>query len=100
MREKLPKIRCRVENLYNKNQFVIFTNVNKKEYIIFQSYSSEIAIYHINGDLYINDKYINYSKTTSKHLYLFINDYTRFSCHNLPELKQLIKEGSIKTYTR
>lgn len=101
MKTKLPSINCKVQNLYNKNQFLIRLDTKASMYFIFQSYKSEIAIYNrIKQELYINEEYINYSKTTSKHLYIFINEYTRFSCHNLKELTQLIKEGTIKTYRR
>lgn len=101
MKNKLPNLKCKVSNLYNKNQFLIEVTTHNKDYLIFQSYKSEIAIYFYDKqELYINEYYINYSKTTSKHLYIFINEYTRFSCHNLQELKQLIKEQQIKTYKR
>lgn len=97
----LPTINLTVQNLYNKNQFVMWLTVKKDYYIIFQSYSSEIAIYNFHKQaLYINEKYINYSKTTSKHLYIFINEYTNYTCHNLKELQELIKEGTIHTYRR
>ena len=98
---KLPQLRCKVDNLYNKNQFIIGIDTLNKSYLIFQSYKSEIAIYCYNTrQLYINEYYIGYSKTTSKHLYIFINEYTPFSVHNINELKQAIKDGQISTYRR
>jgi len=98
---KLPTLKCRVSNLYNKNQFVIEVSTNNKDYLIFQSYKSEIAIYCYNTrTLYINEYYINYSKTTSKHLYIFINEFTPFSVHNLQELRQAINENQISIYKR
>ena len=101
MKNKLPQLKCKVSNLYNKNQFIIEITSLNKEYLIFQSYKSEIAIYsREKRTLYVNEYYINYSKTTSKHLYIFINEYTPFSVHNLQELKQLIKEKQILTYKR
>ena len=76
MVNKLPKINCCVSNLLNKNQFLIRVSVRGVEYLVFQSYSSEIAIYNTESQkLYINERYINYSKTTSKHLYYFINTH-------------------------
>lgn len=97
----LPNLKCKVSNLYNKNQFIIEITTHNKDYLIFQSYRSEIAIYcYITRTLYVNEYYINYSKTTSKHLYIFINEFTPFSVHNLHELQQAIKEKQIATYKR
>ena len=97
----LPNLKCKVNNLYNKNQFIIEITTHGKDYLIFQSYKSEIAIYCYNTrTLYVNEYYINYSKTTSKHLYIFINEFTPFSVHNLNELHQAIKENQSSTYRR
>lgn len=87
------KEKVKVHNFYNKNQFIIHT----PNAIIFQSYRSIIAII-LNGELYIDNYYINYSKTTSKHLYLFIRDYTKYDVYNLKDLYKLIKEEVFKTY--
>ncbi len=59
----------KVENFYNKNQFRIYGEGKN----IFQSYESTIAIIE-NGSLTLGRDW-DYSKTTSKHLYLFLNDY-------------------------
>lgn len=61
----------KVKNFYNKNQFVI----EEGERIIFQSYKSIIAIYESRSQLLILGRDWDYSRTTTKHLYLFINDY-------------------------
>ena len=75
----------KVSNFYNKNQFVI----TGEEEIIFQSYESTIAIIDLkNGQLKLGYCW-DYSKTTSKHLYLFINDY--FYNFN-DEIRQWLKE--------
>lgn len=97
----LPNVRVRVENLHNKNQFVIgFKTITSDEWLCFQSYSSECALWNISKqELWINQN-CWLSKTTSKHLYLFINEYTRLSCHSRKELEELIKDGEIKTYRR
>ena len=64
----------KVEQFYNKNQFII--KDKKQDKIIFQSYESTIAkIENKKLTLYAD---FDYSKTTQKHLYLFINDY--FCC--------------------
>ena len=61
----------KVQNFYNKNQFIIFGG---DAIVTFQSYNSIIAKIDKNGTLCLGNDW-NYSKTTLKHLYLFINDY-------------------------
>ena len=59
----------KVNQFYNKNQFLIIDKGVK----YFQSYDSMIAKIE-NGALTLGMDW-DYSKTTLKHLYLFINDY-------------------------
>ena len=59
-----------VRQFYNKNQFII-TDGKK---IVFQSYDSTIAEINENGKLKFFSDW-DYSKTTLKHLYLFLSDY-------------------------
>lgn len=59
----------KVEQFYNRNQFVIFGNGS----VTFQSYNSMIAKIDKNG-LTLGSHW-DYSNTTLKHLYLFLNDY-------------------------
>ena len=59
----------KVEQFYNKNQFVM----EGESTIIFQSYNSTIAIVN-NGVLTLGYDW-DYSRTTLKHLYLFLRDY-------------------------
>lgn len=61
----------KVEQFYNKNQFVIFGG---DAIITFQSYNSIIANIDKNGTLNLGNDW-DYSKTTLKHLYLFLEDY-------------------------
>ena len=75
----LPKIY--VEQLANKNQFaVVFEDLTKgQRYHCYQSYQSLIAVYDKNtGNLFINWDKWDYSKTTLKHLKLFINEWTHY----------------------
>lgn len=60
----------RVEQFYNKNQFLIKGDNG----VTFQSYSSTIANINKNGKLTLFSDW-DYSHTTLKHLYLFLNDY-------------------------
>lgn len=60
-----------VQQFYNKNQFII----NTEKEITFQSYDSTIAtINKKTGVLTLGEDW-DYSKTTLKHLYLFLQDY-------------------------
>ena len=62
-----------VQQFYNKNQFIIKDTDNNAIY--FQSYNSKIAKLDNNTNtLYIFEDW-NYSNTTLKHFYLFLNDY-------------------------
>ncbi len=81
----------KVENFYNKNQFRIYGEGKN----IFQSYESTIAIIE-NGSLTLGRDW-DYSKTTSKHLYLFLNDYL---WELSSEIKNAIIEALEKTNKR
>ena len=65
----METLRARVEQLENKNQFVIKTN----EALFFQSYSSICAICK-DGKLTFGVNW-DYSNTTRKHLYIFIEGW-------------------------
>lgn len=60
----------KVKQFYNKNQFII----EGDEGVTFQSYESTIATIDRQGKLTLFTDW-DYSKTTLKHLYLFLNDY-------------------------
>ena len=79
-----------VSNINNRpNQFII---ENGKE-TYFQSYESVIAKIIDNGFnpdiIYLDQKYWNYSKTTSKYRNIFLNMTTK-------EIEKLIKNGDIQ----
>lgn len=80
----------KVRNLYSSkgnkvpNQFVIELE-NK---IVFQSYNSVIAEV-TKGIIYLDPVYYNYSKTTSKYLYMFLN-------MNKKQLQDGLKSGKIQ----
>lgn len=50
------------------NQFVII----EKNKTTFQSYSTRIAEMHSNGKIVLDKNALDYSKTTSKHLFIFL----------------------------
>lgn len=65
----------KVEQFYNKNQFVIFGG---DAIVTLQSYNSIVAKINKKGTLIFGNNW-NYSKTTLKHLYLFLEDYKSFA---------------------
>ena len=66
------------------NQFLL--SDNKKN--TFQSYSTTIAHEYFNGKIILDKNALNYSKTTSKHLYIFLG-------LNRKEIESKIKDKSI-----
>ena len=94
----------KVSNFYNKNQFLLEGPAET----IFQSYDSTIAIIK-KGCLTLGLNW-DYSHTTLKHLYLFLNDFKGYLNADLYEevykalnatnkkqaLEKLIKKGVIK----
>ncbi len=71
----------KVTQLENKNQFLM----EGSEKAIFQSYNSIIAIYDKENDVLTLGKDWDYSKTTTKHLYIFLDQMFRHSWSNLKE---------------
>ena len=92
-----------VVQLHNKNQFVIrYNNCGDPCFsaCCFQSYATLIAIYISQEKiLYINWSMFDYSKTTLKHLKLFINEYTPYNYENKQQFVNLIRQGIIKTFS-
>lgn len=86
----------KVQNLINnngnaaRNQFVIKHNGS----VYFQSYDSVVAKYE-DGVLTLT-RYWDYSNTTRKHLYIFINDYCYGYSGNRESILKGLRDGSIK----
>lgn len=80
----------KVENLENKNQFIILGDNGEIE---FQSYSSRIAKINKSGSLELSSRW-DYSKTTLKHLYIFLDKYF-YNLDNFiqKELKSILYEN-------
>ena len=86
-----------VQQFYNKNQFVI-RGERENEKTVFQSYDSIIAEINENGQLTLGIDW-DYSKTTLKHLYLFLNDYIYSFNDNIKEyIKELQNKTNKKAY--
>lgn len=60
-----------IRQFYNKNQFIM----NDEKKIIFQSYDSIVAVIDKKSGKIVFGNDWDYSNTTRKHLYLFLNDY-------------------------
>lgn len=81
----------KVKQFYNKNQFII-EGENKT---VFQSYNSIIAEIDKNGNLKLGRDW-DYSNTTLKHLYLFLNDYFCELNENIKELLRYLNRETNK----
>lgn len=73
------------------NQFVIET----KDATYFQSYNSIIAKIDKGGKLTVSSKW-DYSKTTMKHLYIFLADYGYRDFVGAKNMRKAIEEGKVK----
>lgn len=85
-------VKVSVRQLENRNQFLIyFRDKNNNDLVAFQSYATLIAIWSYNEQkLFVNWSYWDYSKTTSKHLKIFINQYTRCTYENRQQFAKYI----------
>lgn len=83
----------KVKQFYNKNQFLIEDKGEK----YLQSYESIVAKINHNGVLTLG-KHWNYSKTTLKHLYLFLNDFVRYNINVLliPFINEILTSNNKK----
>lgn len=71
----------KVEQLENKNQFLM----ENDKMAIFQSYDSIIAVYDKENDILTLGRDWDYSRTTTKHLYIYLNNMFRYSWSDLKE---------------
>jgi len=60
-----------IRQFYNKNQFIM----NDEKKIVFQGYDSIIAVIDKKTGKIVFGNDWDFSNTTRKHLYLFLNDY-------------------------
>jgi len=67
------------------NQFEIYTDEGK----YFQSYRSIIVFISNKGQVYLDENYWDYSRTTSKYRNIFLNDDTK-------SIKEKITSGEYK----
>ncbi len=74
------------------NQFVVETDKGK----YFQSYDTIIAFVPNNSDDIVLSEDWEHSRTTSKHLYIFLRDYTRFYVNQRKDILRGIKDGKFK----
>lgn len=85
----------KVEQFYNKNQFRLY---GKGENSL-QSYNSLVVKISKNGTITLGCDW-DYSTTTSKHVYLFLEEYGDINFYGIKNKRQyvnnLIKENKIK----
>ena len=87
----------KISNLINDvsnnavNQFL----VEYKGKVWFQSYDSIIAVKKADGSVIIADMW-DYSKTTAKHLYMWLRNHTRYHVVSRDEVLNLIETKQIK----
>ena len=74
----------KVQPLYNRsgkpvpNQYIIVADNKDHRYCIFQSYNSTIVLKNYKTEsTWLDKKYWNYSKTTSKYRNQFLNETTK-----------------------
>ena len=89
--------KVRVYQLENKNQFVIeFIKPNNFSVLCFQSYKTLISVYDCETkQMLINWRYWDYSKTTMKHLKIFVNRFTYFDYVNKQQFLCEIKNNTL-----
>ena len=94
-------MKVKIENMKNlagtntiKNQFIIYAG----DEIYFQSYATVIACVNSDGELILCDGALDFSKTTNKYLYKFINEFTSYSADfiNRKNIEKEISAGNIK----
>ena len=94
-------LKVKVQQLANKNQFVItYAKPNSYRVYSFQSYDSLIAVYDTEDyTLYINGAMWDISKTTLKHLKMFVNEWTSFRYITKQQFScELIKNQHIEIF--
>lgn len=62
-----------VQNLGNKNQFVISTDGKK----LFQSYETVMTVIDSNNSFFVNMNMENYSTTTARYMKQFLQQYCK-----------------------
>lgn len=82
---KIQKSNPKVEQFHVKNQFLI----KEGEKTFFQSYTSIIAVIDSEGSVTLDEKYWDYSKTTSRYRNLFLGE-------NKKATEKKIKSGKYK----
>lgn len=83
---------ARVEQLDNhKNQYIIYTD----DMVMFQSYKTLVAVWDYDTQIISLNNDYQASKTTQKHLYSFIRQYTNILVFNKWDLCDAIGRGNI-----
>ena len=84
-----------VKNIINErgnsaaNQFIIKTD----KAVYFQSYNSVVC--KLDGVNIVLSSYWDYSKTTLKHLYIFLRQHGYYTLCSTKEMRKAIKDGRV-----
>ena len=86
----------KVEQFYNKNQFHLYEEGKH----ILQSYNSTVVVIdRATGSITLGEDW-DYSTTTSKHVYLFLEEYGNINFYGITNkrnyIRKLIENGTIK----
>ena len=88
-----------VRQFHHQNQYEIFVTWNDGKYVIFQSYNTVIAVYSYDEcKMYLSRDMWDYSRTTLRHLYLFIKIYTYYMPHSKSDIMDLLREKKLHFY--
>ncbi len=88
----------KVEQFYSKNQFRLYGE--RKD--IFQSYDSKVVVIDWKTNTITFGRDWDYSTTTSKYVYLFLEDYANISFNGVSNkrayVNKLIENGNYNNY--
>lgn len=93
----------KVEQFYNKNQFHLYQRKEDSDIDILQSYNSTVVSIEKNNTDYQTLIVLgidwDYSTTTSKHVYMFLEEYGNINFYGIRNkrayVNKLISEGAI-----
>lgn len=85
----------KVEQFLNRNQFHLYDDTKD----IFQSYNSQICIIRKDSCEVILGRDWDYSTTTSKHVYAFLDEYSKVRIYGVTNKRKYIND-LIKEYEK
>ena len=77
------------------HQYILQIGINNHCKYVFQSYKTVIAYTHKNK-IVIDNHAEEYSRTTSKYLYMFLREYCGININNKKELQKAVENKQIE----